>query len=81
MYSYWYDCIRICLCDACRCNGKSENERKNGDEERISKYSFVSPLCMRGGDGYNSYSSNSLLQVFFFIYISFIFIRLIHAEI
>ncbi|EFH47349.1 S-adenosyl-L-methionine:carboxyl methyltransferase family protein, partial [Arabidopsis lyrata subsp. lyrata] len=45
-----------------RCNGKSENEMKNGDEERISKYSYVSPLCMSGGDGYNSYSTNSLLQ-------------------
>ncbi|XP_019097984.1 PREDICTED: salicylate/benzoate carboxyl methyltransferase-like [Camelina sativa] len=45
-----------------RCNDKSEHERNNGDEERISKNSFGSPLCMSGGDGDNSYSTNSLLQ-------------------
>ncbi|XP_010452333.1 PREDICTED: salicylate/benzoate carboxyl methyltransferase-like isoform X2 [Camelina sativa] len=45
-----------------RCNDKSENEINNGDEERISKNSVGSPLCMSGGDGDNSYSTNSLLQ-------------------
>uniref|UniRef100_A0A1J3JM69 Salicylate/benzoate carboxyl methyltransferase n=1 Tax=Noccaea caerulescens TaxID=107243 RepID=A0A1J3JM69_NOCCA len=32
------------------------------DEERISKYPFVSALSMSGGDGDNSYSNNSLLE-------------------
>ncbi|XP_023636653.1 salicylate/benzoate carboxyl methyltransferase isoform X2 [Capsella rubella] len=49
-----------------RCNGKSESDERNkGDEEEriISKHSFlVSPLCMSGGDGEYSYSTNSLLQ-------------------
>ncbi|XP_010466351.1 PREDICTED: salicylate/benzoate carboxyl methyltransferase-like [Camelina sativa] len=42
--------------------GKSENEMHNDDEETRSKYPFVSILSMSGGDGDNSYSSNSLLQ-------------------
>ncbi|CDY69068.1 BnaC03g71140D [Brassica napus] len=41
---------------------KTENESSSGDEERSSKYSFVSALCMSGGEGDNSYSTNSLLQ-------------------
>ncbi|XP_024012119.1 salicylate/benzoate carboxyl methyltransferase isoform X2 [Eutrema salsugineum] len=45
-----------------RCNGKSENEKYSDDEERKSEYTFVSALSMNGGDGDNSYSTNSLLQ-------------------
>ncbi|CDY11287.1 BnaA03g01230D [Brassica napus] len=41
---------------------ETENESSSGDEERSSKYSFVSALCMSGGEGANSYSTNSLLQ-------------------
>ncbi|XP_048623257.1 salicylate/benzoate carboxyl methyltransferase-like isoform X2 [Brassica napus] len=44
-----------------RCDGKSENEMNNGDEES-SKHPLVSILSTRGGDGHNSYSTNSLLQ-------------------
>ncbi|CAN6875031.1 unnamed protein product, partial [Brassica oleracea] len=42
-------------------DGKSENEMSNGDEE-CSNYTRVSILNMRGGDGHNSYATNSLLQ-------------------
>lgn len=48
----------------CRCDHKTENDSNSRDEERSSKYSFVSALCMSGGEGDNSYSTNSLLQVF-----------------
>ncbi|KAG2262534.1 hypothetical protein Bca52824_069613 [Brassica carinata] len=44
-----------------RSDGKSENEISNGDEES-SNYTGVSILSMRGGDGHNSYATNSLLQ-------------------
>ncbi|WZY80010.1 hypothetical protein YC2023_026394 [Brassica napus] len=46
----------------CRSDYKTKNESSSGDEERSSKYSFVSALCMSGGEGDNSYSTNSLLQ-------------------
>lgn len=55
--------ICISLCMTCRYDYKTENESSSGDEERSSKYSFVSALCMSGGEGDNSYSTNSLLQV------------------
>ncbi|WZY94122.1 hypothetical protein YC2023_066451 [Brassica napus] len=42
-------------------DGKSENEMNNLDEER-SNNTGVSILSMRGGDGHNSYATNSLLQ-------------------
>ncbi|WZZ92270.1 hypothetical protein YC2023_120849 [Brassica napus] len=45
------------------CDCKSDNEKSNGDDKRSSEYSFVSALSMSGGDGDNSYSTNSLLQV------------------
>ncbi|CAN6998930.1 unnamed protein product [Brassica rapa subsp. trilocularis] len=48
-------------CDRCRSDGKSENEMNNLDEER-SNNTGVSILSMRGGDGHNSYATNSLLQ-------------------
>ncbi|XP_013611709.1 PREDICTED: salicylate/benzoate carboxyl methyltransferase-like isoform X1 [Brassica oleracea var. oleracea] len=54
-YVFFYTCNR------CRCDGKSENEMNNGDEES-SKHPLVSILSTRGGDGHNSYSTNSLLQ-------------------
>ncbi|KAG2262537.1 hypothetical protein Bca52824_069616 [Brassica carinata] len=47
----------------CSCDCKSDNEKSNGDDKRSSEYSFVSALSMSGGDGDNSYSTNSLLQV------------------
>lgn len=50
----------VYTCDQCRCNGKSENEISKFDEE---KNPGVNILSMRGGDGHNSYASNSLLQV------------------
>lgn len=52
----------------CRCDHKTENDSNSRDEERSSKYSFVSALCMSGGEGDNSYSTNSLLQVFPYLY-------------
>ena len=57
-----------------RSDGKSENEMSNGDEE-CSNYTRVSILNMRGGDGHNSYATNSLLQVLsssIYIFFSFI---------
>ncbi|XP_018511136.1 salicylate/benzoate carboxyl methyltransferase isoform X3 [Brassica rapa] len=45
----------------CRCDGKSETQMNKGDQEG-SQYPFVSILSMSGGDGNNSYSTNSLLQ-------------------
>ncbi|CAF2036232.1 unnamed protein product [Brassica napus] len=59
MYAVNY--VYVYKCDRCRCDGKSENEMNNGDEES-SKYPLVGILSMRGGDGHNSYSTNSLLQ-------------------
>uniref|UniRef100_A0A1J3JWE4 Salicylate/benzoate carboxyl methyltransferase n=1 Tax=Noccaea caerulescens TaxID=107243 RepID=A0A1J3JWE4_NOCCA len=44
-------------------NGNTDqNEKYSDDEERSSKYSFATALSMSGGDGDNSYSTNSLLQ-------------------
>ncbi|XP_010423587.1 PREDICTED: salicylate/benzoate carboxyl methyltransferase-like isoform X1 [Camelina sativa] len=45
-----------------RCNDKSENENERNNGDVIIQNSFASPLCMSGGDGDNSYSTNSLLQ-------------------
>ncbi|XP_010465504.1 PREDICTED: salicylate/benzoate carboxyl methyltransferase-like isoform X1 [Camelina sativa] len=45
-----------------RCNGKSGTEKYNGNDERSGRYPFVKALSMSGGDGDNSYSTNSLLQ-------------------
>lgn len=48
----------------CSFNGNTDqNEKYSDDEERSSKYSFATALSMSGGDGDNSYSTNSLLQV------------------
>ncbi|WZZ92273.1 hypothetical protein YC2023_120852 [Brassica napus] len=59
MYAFF---LCICLCmRSIRSDGKSENEMSNGDEE-CSNYTRVSILNMRGGDGHNSYATNSLLQ-------------------
>nr|VDD21106.1 unnamed protein product [Brassica rapa] len=43
------------------CDEQSGNEMNKGDEES-SNYTDVSILSMRGGDGHNSYATNSLLQ-------------------
>lgn len=53
----------MCVYYTCSCDCKSDNEKSNGDDKRSSEYSFVSALSMSGGDGDNSYSTNSLLQV------------------
>ncbi|KFK28316.1 hypothetical protein AALP_AA8G500400 [Arabis alpina] len=45
-----------------RCDGKSDYKKYNGDDERNSRYPFVNALSMSGGEGDNSYSTNSLLQ-------------------
>ncbi|KAF8115277.1 hypothetical protein N665_0029s0113 [Sinapis alba] len=50
-----FNYVFVYACDRCRCDSKSEHEES-------SQYPFVSILSMRGGDGHNSYSTNSLLQ-------------------
>lgn len=38
-------------------------EKYSGNDERMCGYPFVNALTMNGGDGDNSYSTNSILQV------------------
>ena len=81
MYAFIH--VFVYTCNRCRCDEQSGNEMNKGDEES-SNYTDVSILSMRGGDGHNSYATNSLLQVlsssiyiYIYIYISFslIFVR------
>ncbi|KAL0888649.1 hypothetical protein Bca101_012632 [Brassica carinata] len=56
------DSIFIRTSHSSRYDCKSDDEKHSDDRETSSKYPFVSALSMSGGDGDNSYSTNSLLQ-------------------
>ncbi|CAH8379794.1 unnamed protein product [Eruca vesicaria subsp. sativa] len=56
------DSIFIRANHSSRYDCKSDDEKYSDDKEGSSNYPFVSALSMSGGNGDNSYSTNSLLQ-------------------